>query len=101
MPNYANESEYTDAEIKLWALLKAHQRERFYTKKGLAFTYTIRGNELFVDRRDRSITRSTVNHAYGVAVALGKDLKGPKMLSAFGASYIYSIFLALGVIKQP
>ena len=44
----------------VWALLQQHQQETFYTAKGLPFTYTIRGGELFVDRRQKSITISTV-----------------------------------------
>ena len=35
----------------VWPLLQQHQGETFYTAKGLPFTYTIRGGELFVDRR--------------------------------------------------
>ena len=47
----------------VWALLQQHQQEIFYTAKGLPFTYTIRGGELFVDRRQKSITISTVEKA--------------------------------------
>ena len=31
-----------------WQLLQQHQGETFHTAKGLPFTYTIRGGELFV-----------------------------------------------------
>ena len=34
-----------------WLLLQQHQGETFHTAKGLPFTYTIRGGELFVNRR--------------------------------------------------
>mgnify|MGYP006922028535 CR=1 FL=1 len=47
----------------VWPLLQQHQGETFYTAKGLPFTYTIRGGELFVDRRSKSITISTVANA--------------------------------------
>ncbi len=43
-----------------WLLLQQHQGETFHTAKGLPFTYTIRGGELFVNRRRKSITVSTV-----------------------------------------
>lgn len=39
-----------------WQLLQQHQGEIFHTAKGLPFTYTIRGGELFVNRRRKSIT---------------------------------------------
>lgn len=46
-----------------WQLLQQHQGETFHTAKGLPFTYTIRGGELFVNRRRKSITVSTVRRA--------------------------------------
>ena len=47
----------------IWLLLQQHQGETFHTAKGLPFTYTIRGGELFVNRRRKSITVSTVRRA--------------------------------------
>lgn len=44
----------------IWQLLQQHQGEIFHTAKGLPFTYSIRGGELFVNRRRKSITVSTV-----------------------------------------
>lgn len=52
-----------DSIDAVWALLLQHQQEVFHTAKGLPFTYTIRGGELFVDRRQKSITVSTVANA--------------------------------------
>ena len=49
---------------ELWPLFEQHQNQVFYTAKGLAFTYTIKGGEMFVDRRSKSITRATVEKAY-------------------------------------
>lgn len=54
-----------DSIDAVWALLQKHQQEVFHTAKGLPFTYTIRGGELFVDRRQKSITVSTVANALG------------------------------------
>lgn len=48
----------------LWQAITSHQGETFYTKKMLPFTYTIKGGEMFTDRRERSITRSTFENAY-------------------------------------
>lgn len=47
----------------IWQLLQQHQGEIFHTAKGLPFTYSIRGGELFVNRRRKSITVSTVRRA--------------------------------------
>lgn len=44
---------------ELWKLLMKHQGETFYTIKKLPFQYQIKGGELFVDRRSKSITKAT------------------------------------------
>ena len=85
----------------LWKELTDMQGERFRTAKGLEFTYEIRGYELFVDRKDKSITRSTVDLTYRKAMDLlraGEVVDGPKKLGTFGASYLFPIFIRIGVI---
>ena len=85
----------------LWEELSQMQGETFRTARGLEFTYAIRGNELFVDRKDKSITRSTVDLTYRKAMDLlraGEVVDGPKKLGTFGASYLFPIFIRLGVI---
>lgn len=47
----------------LWSVIVSLQGKVFYTSKKLPFTYTVRGGELFTDRRDRSVTRSTFERA--------------------------------------
>ena len=44
-------------------MLQAHEGETFYTTKGLPFHYLIHGRELFVNRKNKSITISTVANA--------------------------------------
>ena len=100
MPRYADTSGYTPEEMALWDKLLAYEREVFSTAKGLRFTYAIRGNELFVDRKEKSITRATVNQAYRKAAALGGIVPGPKALGTFGASYLYPIFCRIGVVRR-
>ena len=93
-----------DSIAAVWALLQQHQQEVFHTAKGLPFTYTIRGGELFVDRRQKSITISTVANALERISALekaGTKIGGPKKLGCYGASYLYPVLLALRVIAAP
>lgn len=88
-------------EEMLWEILIRLQGNLFYTAKGLSFSYYIRGNEMFVDRKRKSITRATVIKAFHTAAQIraeGGRVKGPKMLSSFGASYLYPIFQRIGVI---
>ncbi|MCD7886478.1 MAG: helix-turn-helix domain-containing protein [Clostridiales bacterium] len=81
----------------LWAALLLFQSCPFHTAKGLEFSYTIKGGELFVSRKEKSITRSSVEMAFRRALALG-EVSGPKKLGVFGASHLYPVFLRLGVI---
>ncbi len=91
----------TDAEReeKLWQELIYLQGCLFTTSRGLDFTYKIRGGEMFVDRKEKSITKATVMKAYGKVVESDGIVKGPKTLGTFGASYLYPIFVKMGLIK--
>ena len=65
--------------------------------EGLEYSYTIRGNEMFVSRKEKSVTRASILVAYKKAQELG-CVTGPKQLGVFGASYLYPVFLRLGII---
>lgn len=86
-------------EDNLWAAFLLFQEYPFYTAKGLKFTYTIRGNEIFFDRKRKSITRATVDLAFQKTIDLHRKVTGPKKLGCFGASYILPVFIRLGVIE--
>lgn len=87
-------------EELLWETLLQYQDCPFCTAKQLQFTYRIRGNEMFVDRKDKSITRASVNLSFRRALELGGVVKGPKKLGTFGASYLYPVFRRIGVIRE-
>jgi len=83
---------------ELWEMLEYLQGCVFYTAKGLNFTYEIKGGELFVNRKGKSITKSTVMMAFRRCLELKGIVSGPKKLGTFGASYLYPVFVKLGVI---
>lgn len=88
----------------MWNVMALFAGHAFRTAKGLSFTYSIRGNEMFVDRKDKSITRATVNLAARTALRLQREcgvVKGPKKLGTFGASYLYPVLIRIGVILPP
>ena len=93
--------------LNLWDVIVEHQGKSFQTKKGLPFTYTIKGGELFTYRRERSITRSTFEKAYdkllkdqtGEAPPL--HIVGPKTLNVYGAPYVWAVFMGIGLIEEP
>lgn len=95
----------SDARLNaLWQKLTDRQGQTFTTAKGLPFTYIVRGGELFVDRRSKSITIATVAAALrhiDARLAAGEQITGPKKIGCYGASYLYPVLLALGVFPQP
>ncbi len=84
---------------QLWRQIEEEQGKIFHTAKGLEFTYAVKGYELFVDRKKKSLTKATIERAYNRAEELDFVVSGPKKLGVFGASYIYPIFLKLGIVN--
>lgn len=96
-------SKEMDLSSMLWETLLLFQNHVFYTVKKLDFYYTIRGNEMFVNRKDKSITRASIDVTLFKALSLqqnGGIIAGPKKLGTFGASYLYPIFIRIGVIQN-
>ena len=96
----ARQEEYGPEELEslLWDTLILFQGYPFHTAKNLEFTYTLKGNEMFVSRKEKSLTRASVMLAFWKALELGRMASGPKKLGTFGASYLYPIFLHLNII---
>ena len=88
-----------EQKAALWSMLLYLQGCVFLTAKGLKFTYKIKGGEMFVNRKSKSITQAMVFMAFRKAMELGDAVAGPKKLGTFGASYLYPIFVRLGVIR--
>jgi hypothetical protein len=119
-----------DASLYLWKAVVAFQSYPFHTsgrgsREGVKFTYEVSksgsaggrhyegevvegyGNEMWITtlpdkvRKEKSISRSTVDLALKNALAQEGFLSGPKKLNIPGAgSYLYPIFIRLGVIKS-
>ncbi len=79
----------------LWSAIVLFQGYSFRTAKGLEFSYVIKGGEMKVDRKEKTITRSTIEKAFQRALKGG--ITGPKKLGVFGASYLYPVFKRLGL----
>ena len=99
-----------ETDEMLWQLISDNQGKEFKTAKGLPFTYSIKKGrngeplgEIIISRREKTITRSTIVLAYETAQEVMRSegcVKGPKKLGVFGASYIYPIFIELGLITN-
>lgn len=97
-----NQPENLSAEL-LWQVLGELEQDFFYTVKGISFTYIIRGHEMFVDRKEKSITQATVGLAAQRVLekqTQGIAITGPKKIGTFGASYLYPIFQQIGLILK-
>lgn len=80
----------------LWGAIASFQGCVFHTAKGLEFSYVIKGGEMKVNRKEKTVTRSSVERAY--LRALKGGVTGPKKLGVFGASYLYPVFERLGLL---
>lgn len=81
----------------LWDVIVAFAGYPFQTyPKGLKFKYEVKGNEIFVNRKKKSITRATVVLAYQ-NMRQAEEIRRAKELGTFGASYLYPVFLRLGI----
>ena len=87
-----------EATDLLWATMCLFEGDTFFTAKGLDFQYQIRGNEMFVSRKEKSITKASVQLAFQKVIELRGIVTGPKRLKIFGASYVYPVFQELGLI---
>lgn len=82
----------------LWQLLIDHQNQTFYTLKKLPFHYSVKGGEIFVDRRSKSITKATFEQSLGKLEADPENITGPKSLNVFGAPYVWAILKAFDIV---
>ena len=90
---------YELLENHLWETLKLFSGYSFTTAKGLKFHYTVNGSEIMIDRKKKSITRSSVNIALKETMKMNGNVNGPKKLKVFGASYLYPILGRFGLIN--
>ena len=86
-------------EDKLWETIRIFAGYRFSTVKGLAFRYSVSGNEIIVDRKKKSIVRSSVNIALQKVIEKQGRVSGPKGLGVYGASYLYPMFQRFGLLR--
>lgn len=87
----------------VWNAVCRFEVYSFETVQGLRFHYKIRGKELFFSRKEKSVTRATVDKAVKTVLDLQRQRKkifGPKKLNCFGASYLYPVFIRIGLISE-
>ena len=93
-------TDFTAREEAFWQALIALQGQPFRTARGLEFTFRVQGGEIFFDRKEKSITKAAVIRSYRQALQIQAAegcVSGPKKLGTFGASYLYPVFLRMGI----
>ncbi len=101
MGRFAKLEQYTANENDFWQRFVGYAGHIFTTMRGLEFTFEVRGNEVFFDRKAKSVTRSTIIRGYRKALELkqsGDQITSPKQLGVFGASYILPVLMSEGII---
>ena len=111
-----------ELDVLLWDAVVAYQNQPLRTLSGLEFSYTVKhkkngeySGELLVSRKETSktLTISSVMLAFhkvleqievtekdGTVLFAPPSYKGPKAVGQiFGISYIFSLFLEIGLIK--
>jgi hypothetical protein len=96
---------WNEADQVLWELIRLFEGFTFHTFSGLEFSYTVKGGEIFISRKEhsKSLTKSSILMAFHTGAELQlRDgyVKGPKKLGTFGASYLYPMFVRFGVITE-
>ncbi|MBQ3374107.1 MAG: hypothetical protein II885_17790 [Oscillospiraceae bacterium] len=102
----------SEEDEQLWQKIIAMEEQPFTTARGLEFSYQVKRNrngerlgEIIFDRKEKTVTRNTILLAYKKAIEVQTAegcVSGPKKLGVFGASYLYPIFLHMGICsKEP
>lgn len=81
----------------LWQQIVSAQGQQFFTARGLPFCYEVRGKQLFIDRKGKPVSQSSLKMAY--VRAKTEPVDGPKSLKTFGAPYVWGIFVGLGLVE--
>ena len=100
---------------RLWEAITEFEEYPFRTvgrseKKGICFQYRVSrlksgelGNELIISTKEKTVTKATVKLAYKNAKKVQETegyVSGPKKIGGFGSSYLYPVFVKLGVITE-
>lgn len=87
----------------IWDVISAFANYPFYTSRGMKFSYTVHGGEIQVNRKKKTITKATVLLFIDRVVEMkdaGEKITGPKKVGTFGASYLYPIFMRIGMFEE-
>lgn len=92
-----------DALTCMWSAILAFQGYPFVTAQAHPFKYTVMDGEMVFSKNEKSIPKSTVETAFCNArktQASDGCVNSPQKLGTFGASYLYPVFLRIGICER-
>lgn len=90
-------------EYIIWDAVSAFTNYPFYTSHGMKFFYKVHEGEIQVDQKKETITKATILLFIDRVLEMkdtGEKITGPKKVGTFGASYLYPIFVRIGLLKK-
>lgn len=78
-------------------------RLSIYTSREMKFSYTVHGSKIQADWKNKTIMKTTVLLFIDQVLEMkneGKKITGSKKIGTFGASYLYSIFMRIGLFGE-
>lgn len=91
-----------EAKNILWETVVLFQDYVFHTVTEKSFHYQIGEDEIFFNRKEKSVTKATVNRAFEKVIELQKEnvlITDQKKIGCFGDSYLYLVFVRFGIIR--
>ena len=99
----ASQERLKNGEVDLWNVVELFACYPFKTTEGSKFSYSVRGNEMYINRDTLVITLETVDAAYQEVLKLssrGVDITESKQIDSLVASYLFPMFVRFGIIKR-
>ena len=76
----------------VWEMILICQNRPFHTVRNCEFRYTVRGHEIKISRKEKTITRADGGCRSAKGTETGDGLRS-QAAGVFGASYLYPLFL--------
>jgi hypothetical protein len=99
----ASLEEMKNGKVDLWTVIELFAGYPFTTTEGCKFSYSVRGNEMHVNREMLVITSVTIETAYQEVLKLsGKsaDITGDMQIDNSVESYLFPMFMRFGIVKK-
>ena len=95
---YFEDSDGSLSEL-VWDAIVKFDSYPFHTVSGIKFRYTVKGQEIVINRKEEIITRETVDMALSNVLQNDRVVEKPEELNVPGFGYLHPIFTRLAIIR--